>query len=585
MLRPLSAVCLLAATAAVQAPRLVDSIEAPYAYISLDGPVVGAEPVGGGANEALGPVRQLLANPALDALFASRGRAAGERAATGSTRALTLVRGMLVRGAGDIELALTGIAGSAGQPLLVMRVRLQRDAAQRLTASLAEAQLAVSHRQVGDHATYRLRRDVAESAAEPAGDGPGDVVELALLGDDLVIGNDGSAMLEVLQRPTGGTSAAPARRVLSADPRFQALRQRLAVPNGSLLVYGDWDRLGRRLQAGLEGAPGQLLGGSGLGSARAVMMSIAPANADFSATLLLDFVPGAAAPATPAGEWPDRHRHEPGTAADGFRGIDGWLAAAEPVPARTLVREVPRAGLGGLVLSVDLAAVGARSPRTAHLLWDLREAFVHSGLDFERNVLDRLGGRGLVQLQFEPPRGDEPGAAGLAAAGTISPVYALRATSRKAALDLFRDLQRVVDARGLGRLVGSRDGRGRQKPDVLELRGTEHAFGAFATVVDDLLLVGPDLAAVLQAHDDVRRGAKSRGQRDPLVANAIQSIGGESVAGLFDLDLAPLFEQLATTLPGVDLSALPKRHIGYLDIDSADADNATVVRICVLSSR
>ena len=83
-----------AATAGAQ--RLVDSIEAPLLYMALT--------AGTGTQQAPKAVQKLLADPAFDALF-DDGLAAKD--ATG--RALALVRGVLARSAGDLEIALTGV--------------------------------------------------------------------------------------------------------------------------------------------------------------------------------------------------------------------------------------------------------------------------------------------------------------------------------------------------------------------------------------------------------------------------------------------------------------------------------------------
>ncbi len=542
------------------APRLADCIEAPYAYLRLDR--VADAPGAAGPRAGAGSVHRLLADPALDAVL---GTGVG---ADGSTRALSLVRGMLHRGPGELELVLTGIVGRQGAPLLLLRASLLRDEADRLrlvlegggvAAGAAEGEdataagaLATRHRLVGERQTWRLRG---------GGEGPGEVVELALLGDDLVVGNDGSAMREVLEVDPTRTSATPDRLVLSADPRFTSLHDRIDTPKGSLLVYGDWARLGQRLRGASSGATAQLLGSSGLGAAKPIMITVTPMRADLAATLLLEFDERA----TGGG------RGGPRGASD----IDGWFAATQPVAAKTLLRELPRGGLGGLVLSVDLAAVAASSPRSAHLIWDLRRAFRDFGLDFERNVLSRLGARGTVQLHFGP-------LAEGSAFAAVAPVYAVRAKSRAAAHHLFSDLRRVVETTGLGALVDVEveDGGGR-RAEVLELR-RDREVSACIGVHDESLLLAEDRDTLTQVLEDLHQN-RPRGRRDQAAGAAVQSIGGERVAGLFDLDLSPLFERIAAALPGVDVSALPARHVGYLDTE--DRESGTLVRVRVLSSR
>ncbi|MBX3463872.1 MAG: hypothetical protein KF830_11940 [Planctomycetes bacterium] len=539
MLRLLPLVSLLA-TSPAQGLRLVDRVEAPIAYVRYDA-AGGAAPAGPGA------VARLLADPGLEAFVASGDGAAAP--------AWGLVRGMLARRCVDFELALTGVVPGAGRPLLLLRLQLPPAEAERLQGLLGEGGVATAHRAIDGRQTYRLHDRLAAPAAAPAG--PGGLVELALVGNDLLVGNDDLGMQELLG-PAPTTSSA-LRRVLAADPEFLALRQRLELPAGSLVAYGDWQRLGHRLQDDLRGVPGALLDWSGVGGARRVLLSLAPASAGVAATLLLSFGPATAA--------------APGGA------IDGWLAAVQHVPARQLQPELPAAGLGGVVVAVDLAGLAQRSPRAAHLVRDLRHSLDDYGLDFDRHVLGRLSALGTVQLLLRD------GSDGVAQ--EVVAVYAVRARSRAAAADLFTDLRRAAEAHGIGRLTGNRDRRG---PDVLELRpmrdpdaGAQAPF--CVAVVEDTVLVALDAATLQRVHDDYRRAGRSRGRRDAVVTGAMQRIGPTPVCGLFDLELGGLFASLARPNDGVraawDLSSVPARHVGSLACEPG-ADGA-VVRICVLS--
>lgn len=545
----LAAATALASPLCGQAPRLVDCIEAPVAYLCLE-----AMPADG---ERAGPVQRLLTDPALDRLLA--GGDAAEP--TPSGRALLLVRGVLARSRGELELALTGVVPDGGQPLLVLRARLQPAEADRLQLALDQEQLAAPKRRIGRHATYALRGG--------SSDRPGREVELALVGADLVVGNDGTALQEVLAPPPARTAAGGNRGVLAGDPRFQAMKSQLPAAPGSLWWWGDWPRLRQRLDAPVEGVPGWLLGSSGLGAAHAVMASVAPQQADLQATMLLAFE-GLRPPVPEAGA--GRERFGP---PRGPLGIDGWFAATEPVPARTLLADLPAGGLGGLVLSVDLATVAGQSHETGHLLRELHRAFEQYGLDFDRNVRNRLGTRGTVQLHV---------ARGPDAAAEVSAVYTLRTRNRKAAADLLADLRRVAEAAGIGRMLPDA-ARERRGVEVLELALRDAR--TFVAAHDDSLLLAGDPATLAAVADDLRRAPRPRTRRGEPVAATIQAIGGETVAGLFDLDLQPWFEQLAAAFTGpgapVDVSALPKRHTGYLDLQRHD--DATVVRVRVLSSR
>lgn len=565
MARPACCWLALACAAALpaQAPRLVDSIAAPLAYLSLD--------AGAGALRGQpGAVQKLLADPAFGVMLgpthgpaAAPGAVPGDSPPAGSVasgsaggrRALALVRGLLTRSIGELEIALTGVVPDRGQPLLVLRVRLLPRESQRLQQVLAGGELAAPGRQFGAQQAYRLRD-------EGAPDDLGQEVELALVGDDLLVGNDSLAFATLLQ-----PAAVPARTGpvvatgLAADPRYQALRSQANAGPGALHVYVDWPRLGRSLRSSLEGMPGALLRTSGLGAARSVLLTLDAPNGALAATLLLDVPRGHAGAAS-----------EPLATT-----LDGWFASVRPLAGKSLAAELPGGGLGGLVLSVDLAQMFTRTHGGEHLLHDLEHAYDDYGLDFQRNVVSRLGGHGTVQLHVM--RSPD-------AVAEVRSVYALRTKSRNAAVDLFADLRRVAETTGLGKLLVARD---RRVFEVLELQGRgPDALSAFVAVGDDEILVASDAESVATAVEERRSAGRARARRDQLVNQVVQVLGGDRVAGLFDVDLAPLFAQLAGSFVGVDdkpldLSRLPKRHVGSVDVQR-DAENS-IVRIRVLSSR
>jgi hypothetical protein len=559
----LASAALAAAALAQQPLRLLDRIEAPLLYVALD-----AASAEAGFEAAPGSVRKLLADPAFDRLFGAVGEPG---------RARTLVRGVLAKAAGEIELAMTGIAPSGGQPLLVLRARLHDREAARLRGLLDgtadggadRGLLARQHRRLGPHQTYAFASDSAADGSGP--DRIGKTMEVAVVDDDLVVANDGTAMHELLAPADRRTTAVLDRLVLATDPRFRGLRQRLPASPGSLFVYCDWLRLGQRVRQADGGIASFLLAWSGLGSARAVMASLSAAEAGagaFSGTVLLDF--DRAQDAAPA-----RDAARAGSFVDGADVVDGWFAAAQGVPARSLLAELPGGGLGGLVVAVDLSEIAARSRRGASFLRLFKNSFQLYGLDFDRHVLGRLGSRGAVQLLFKP------GADGNAA--EVVSVYALRAKTKDAAADLFRDLERAVAQRGFGRLITAKDRRG---PDVLEVRHPHDGDPVCVAALDDLLLVAFDDATLVDVHDEHRRAAKARGKRDAAVTTALQAIGGDKVTGLFDLDLQPLLDGLATPAASGEPLApngIPRRHTGYLDLQPRDG--GVVVRVRVLSSR
>ncbi|MCA8949427.1 MAG: hypothetical protein KDE27_07980 [Planctomycetes bacterium] len=525
-------------------------------------------------------MRALLADPAFDKLLG------------GDSRSLSLgvVRGVLARSSGEIEIALTGVVPGVGQPLLVLRAQLEPQQVTTLGNVLhgsplpgagGTRRLADDHRTLGGTQTYAMLRADGSQAV-----GPGEQVELALVGSDLVMTNDTTAMEELLA-PREGTSAN--RRVLSTDRRFLDLQRRIAAPSGSLVIYGDWERLSRRLQSGDEnGLPAHLVRWSGLGSARSIMaaLSAKPAGAEvardndsggelaggeFTATLLLDF----------EREPVDRPRPDMPRPRLDMPGIDGWFASALSVPSSRLVRDLPGGGLGGLVLAVDLRSVASRSVRGADLLRQLRASFEDFGLDFERNVLSRLGERGTMQLLFRQAGED------VAAPTEIESIYSVRARSRTAASDLFTDLRRAAEQHGLGRVVAGRDRPSKSTVDVLELRRTPKDKPVCVAVQGDTVLVAFDAATVDAFLEELRGASKQRGKRQGVVTRIVEKNGGRDVTGLFDLDFTPWFDHFRRLLAAqdapIDLSGIPSRHVGYLDL--LPREGGTLIRICVLSSR
>jgi hypothetical protein len=227
------------------------------------------------------------------------------------------------------------------------------------------------------------------------------------------------------------------------------------------------------------------------------------------------------------------------------------------------------------VVSVDLRAVASHSRKTSHLYWDLRDAFRNFGLDFERNVLSRLASRGTVQLHLSEGDGGD---------ASVAPIYSVRAKSRSKAQDLFADIRRVVEDNGIGELLDEGAQRGRRARGMLKLWGRHRELAAYMTVHEDALLFANRREALEQLRAEL--GSKrARGRRDSAVGKAVKSIGGEQVAGLFDLDIGPVFEHLSAALGGeeVDFSSLPRRHVGYLATEQSE--DGAVVRIRLLSSR
>ncbi|MFM1872186.1 MAG: hypothetical protein RL398_1608 [Planctomycetota bacterium] len=536
-------------------PRLVDRVEAPLLYLALEGvpqQIGVAEPGAEREGAQGGPVHALLADPAVGALF---GRPSDDQTSAG--RALSLVRGVITRSAGDVELALTAVVPSNGQPLLVLRARLQTAAAGRLGELLAAPDFAAPERRLGATQTYRLAGEDPNGRTK---------IELAVVGDDLVVANDVTAMEELLSPYAAVTSAASSRRVLSADKRYTDLKTKVSAGPGSLLVYADWQRLGGRDDAEAFGLPETLLDASGLDDARSVMASIVAAPGGFSTTLLVDFVSA-----------PPPNAAEGGKTALGDIGIDGWLDAIRRAPARSLVGSVPDGGLGSMVLALDLQTLASRSNRGADLLHDVEHAYEEIGLDFRRKFLDHVGTSGALQIAFDAE--DRP-----------VTVFSLRAKNRRAAVDLFGDLRKALEAESMGRLLAP---AAKGDPEILEIRSAgrrhrdrhsrpakEPILTLFAAVHDDSLLLAAEPASLVAVHGERQQAKGQRAKRNEALLRAVAGLGSGNVAGLVDMDLRPLFARLAFDLTGpdeptLDFAQLPQRHTGIVEVDPR-SDGATL---------
>lgn len=574
--------------------RLADHIEAPLLYLSLE-----AVPVVAGAVAEPGPVHALLADPALAAWL---GSAQDEASSLG--RALVLVRGVLTRSAGDVEIAITSVIPADGQPLLVLRARLQPGASTRLSELLAGPELATPQRRLGGVQTWKLRGGEAA---------PGREVELAVVGDDLVIANDIAALGDLLEPRQRTTTASP--KVLAAEPRFVAMKAQLTPGPGSLLVYGDWQRLGRRFAEWTDGLPEALLGASGLDDARAVMASVVGAEQGFGITMLVDLD---RAPADAGG---GAERGGPTAGGPPSCDIDGWLDAVRSVPARSLVTAIPDGGVGSVVLALDVETLATRSHKGARLLDDIAHAFDERGLDFQKKVLDRLGSVGAVQMVFggeAANRGPDaanrgPDAANRGGAAAL----VLRTKSRRAALDLFDDLRRTVVGEDMGQFHAATErggldllevrpdrprrggrppeGRGGRPPEGRggrrgEARDGEpfEPFTVHLAVLDDVLLLASAPETLLAVHQERSRAQRLRTRRQDSLLRTLNGFGNAPIAGIVDLDLRPLFADLAARLGGpdrapVDFSRFPQRHSGTIEV--APRGDGTTLRIRLTAPR
>lgn len=530
-----------------RAPRLVDRIEAPLAYVALD---AGAGDAGAGS-----ALQRLLADPALQEAFgeapAPEGPEAGQAGA--DRDALAFARTVLARARGEVEFAWTGTV-PGGPPLAVLRARLGEVDAERMRTVLGSGEIAAPLRTVQGHAVYQLRH---RSAAERVGHR----LEAVVAGLDLIVANHGGAIDEAL---AVGTSS---KRVLAGDPRFVALRERLQAPAGALVVFLDWPRLGSRLATAFDGLPGFLVQFSGLAEPAAVMAAVAPHEDALRSTVLLSFAARSA--------------------------VDGWLALAQPTPARTLVGELPVGGVGGLVLAIEpRRLVDGEEPVSAFAQL-VRGGCGESGLELDR-LVRRLGKRGTMQLMLVPSAADAVADGKVAMAA-----FALQAQSRRAAQDLAEEIQaarqqgrgpRPERSRGDGprgdgnggRPDGSRPEGARGRPRHPHDHGHGDRLAAMrCAAIDDLLVFGDD-PAVLEAVRAERKAQRSA-PHEARVRAALQVLAprNERVAGLLHFDLG--------SWTGAErFRGLPLRHTGFLEVPGerdGEAAGEVVVRLQLLSER
>ena len=535
---------LLPISGIAQEVRLLDRIERPMAYVVHD-----AGAVANGTGQA-NPVLALLAEPSLQESFAD------------GNPTLGIVRRVVARAAGEVEMALTGIlpaavgaAGRGGMPLVVMRARLGSEDADRMRELLGAGATAQPLRVVDGHRVYRLDGRTA------AGRAPGYQVEAAMVGMDFVVANHGSGLDEAL-----GGSSRPARRPLGSDPRFVALMERLQPSGGAVVAFADWQRFGRRL-ASASGLSGSLLHWSGLGGAEAVLASIesrqcgrtvAPTQdirTTWQSTVLMSFPPGSS--------------------------INGWLSLVEPAPAKRLLAELPVGGLGGLVLSLEpgrmLAQLDQRradkgqGPALDGLGFAnaLAGSCGQAGVDLDR-VVGRLGQRGAMQLLWLP---DE--------ARRLTPVFALQVKNSKVATGLLEEIGRAAQQNQRGSSIAAQ-GRGLAQ---VELRGIGGLQRIRLGVVDNLLLFAHEAVAVDGVALEWRRNRGSRSRLGVVVRDALHALSGDRqslssvrVGGIVHFDAADWLESIGTN------SGWPTRHTGRFDVFADVGPVGTVVRLQLFSS-
>jgi hypothetical protein len=490
---------------------LTERLSAPLVHVVVEAGAGGEHPLAATqARDWLGDLQRLGFG------LTAPGDAASER----GPRALALdlllhLLGASSAGTGwdQLELAWTGVRareGAPNQPLLVFRARLAPEAVARLRELLEGGRVAHPLRTIGNRQVFEL--------AVPLLRGPGSMVELVLVGADLLITNHGPAIDEVLDE-------SGARRGLAADPAYRSLRQQIGVTTGAIAVFADFARLRRTVAALNEGDVDWFLRSSGLAAVHRAMLAVRPAGDAVRTSVLLECD---SAP-------------------------DGWLALVERLPMAELARRVPAGGLGGVAMALEpskllLEEIGDVAGRSG--LRALRSGLTGSlsrlGLDLDRQVLGRLGRMCAVELYAE-------------AAEPPQAVLALQTANREGARRLFSECKQAL---ATSPAVTVRKGPRGAEELVVPTTGDDRVH---LTVVEDSIALAFQDRAIeyaLKSAAALSRGDRQRVERE--IAAAIEFLGAgerEGVAGVFRFDLTRLAPQ-----PGT--SPLLRRHAGYLAVES-----------------
>lgn len=152
---------------------------------------------------------------------------------------------------GEIEIALVALLPrpeGRSAPLLIARVELDENGQAALEASLGHSEFARPYREIEGRQTYSLRSASRERA--------GEFFEVALIGRELFVANDGSALTEVLRttepdnmpmplRDPAGNPIAPRVGSVGADLVVRELEERLGARDCQLVI--DWERVRHRI--------------------------------------------------------------------------------------------------------------------------------------------------------------------------------------------------------------------------------------------------------------------------------------------------------------------------------------------------
>lgn len=509
--------------------RLLDAVPHPLAYVSVDATAStsDATAVDGARARLLAifddPALRALGFGSLDPLDATDATAD----AGGSLAAWRRLRELVSVSSGELELALVGLLPREDEsdlPLMVARTRVPATARDALARALESGTIAEPLRELGGHRTFGLSGGLTGSRRRP-----GALIEVALVDDSLLLSNHGATLEALLVRDARRTSTDPGASagVLSADPAFIALRERLDLAPGSLFAYVDWQRAWRRLAPKLAPLDREVVDALGVTAMRHVLVEVQPTRDGLVTTAIVD---------------------QP-------EGLRGLLAATEPVSVRRLAQDLPVPGLASLTLSVDPARLLPEAGRIVGLP-NVAGGCRRMGLDFASQVAPRLGRSSSCQLVLI----DDAGARRARAA------FSVKAKSQASAQALFRDVHAALEALRCGVTANEVDGAATLT--VASAPGAELSIG----LVDDSLVVGMtgDLVAQIRAREKALGRRELARHRSQTIAMLQRLRRDERVIGLFDLDFGEL---------GTASADQRGRHAGLLITDG------DVIRIEMMTPR
>jgi hypothetical protein len=456
----------------------------------------------GGQDAGSRLLRRLVADPQLGACLA------GSDAQDPLLAAVVVLQDVLARSTGEVELALTALQPrtTGCMPLVLFRSRLDAELRERVQALIARGAVVRPGRELEGRQIHELALPAA--GTEQPLDQVGRTVELLLDGDDLLLSNSTTAMADWVR----GAGSQPPAEPPSTGPAAATL-------------FVDWARIAPRLAGRTNAAPwpptfGELLlGWSGLASARDATVTFQPSDRGLRVAVRI----GLGTDRRPA----------------------GWLAGATPADPAAISADMPAAldqggtrSIASIAIALDPKSLfrpppGPRSGRLHSMCDRLAGDLGRLGLDFDAQVLARLGPRAGVQLAV------------VAGKGSLRPMFLLQARTPRAAQQLLADLHLrlerlsmvvahpVAAAKGVSTPVGTLHGGAASSTELLHARvpglGEVHL-----AAIGSQLVCSPDAELITAL-----RAAGPAGER-AVPAGVLRELPAGERVGVIALDLRPL---------------------------------------------